>query len=195
MIATFFIIFALLFRGIRRKNIKQPILLSTDDINNSVSLSSASSALLAIGGCSDETTANTSLSLSSDNNKLIRNIDDRCSSEQEQEPDEEIVESRISKLSDIGKKFSYDKISLFSRSDSTITSTSIDPYPHRQKRGDSTASSTSISTSYCSEVLLPDGRRSSEGTRVGGHRKSSGRIRRYGTRITNVGGRRRTTGR
>lgn len=62
-------------------------------------------------------------------------------------------------------------------------------------RGDSTAST--ISTSACSEVLLPpDGRRSSEGTRLVGHRRSSGRIRRYAPRTTiSSGGRRRTTGR
>lgn len=63
-------------------------------------------------------------------------------------------------------------------------------------RGDSTAST--ISTSACSEVLLPpDGRRSSEGARLMGHRRSSGRIRRYVPRTTTIssGGRRRTTGR
>lgn len=62
-------------------------------------------------------------------------------------------------------------------------------------RGDSTAST--ISTSACSEVLLPpDGRRSSEGARLMGHRRSSGRIRRYVPRTTiSSGGRRRTTGR
>lgn len=62
-------------------------------------------------------------------------------------------------------------------------------------RGDSTAST--ISTSACSEVLLPpDGRRSSEGARLVGHRRSSGRIRRYIPRTTiSSGGRRRTTGR
>lgn len=62
-------------------------------------------------------------------------------------------------------------------------------------RGDSTAST--LSTSACSEVLLPpDGRRSSEGARLMGHRRSSGRLRRYIPRTTiSSGGRRRTTGR
>lgn len=63
-------------------------------------------------------------------------------------------------------------------------------------RGDSTAST--ISTSACSEVLLPPdgGRRSSEGARGLGHRRSSGRVRRYVPRTTiSSGGRRRTTGR
>lgn len=63
-------------------------------------------------------------------------------------------------------------------------------------RGDSTAST--ISTSACSEVLLPPdgGRRSSEGARLLGNRRSSGRMRRYVPRTTiSSGGRRRTTGR
>ncbi|GAB0089133.1 cAMP-specific 3',5'-cyclic phosphodiesterase, isoform I [Sergentomyia squamirostris] len=79
----------------------------------------------------------------------------------------------------------------FSRSDSTVT-TASGVTLSLSRRGDSTAST--MSTSGTSEVLLPpDGRRSSEGARA--HRRSSGRIRRYGPRtVTASGGRRRTTG-
>ncbi|XP_055683449.1 cAMP-specific 3',5'-cyclic phosphodiesterase isoform X3 [Lutzomyia longipalpis] len=81
----------------------------------------------------------------------------------------------------------------FSRSDSTVTTASGATLSF-SRRGDSTAST--VSTSGASEVLLPpDGRRSSEGARVVGNRRSSGRIRRYGPRtVAAPGGRRRTTG-
>lgn len=82
----------------------------------------------------------------------------------------------------------------FSRSDSTVTTASGATLSF-SRRGDSTAST--VSTSGASEVLLPpDGRRSSEGARVAGNRRSSGRIRRYAPRtVAAPGGRRRTTGR
>ncbi|XP_055712686.1 cAMP-specific 3',5'-cyclic phosphodiesterase isoform X4 [Phlebotomus papatasi] len=81
----------------------------------------------------------------------------------------------------------------FSRSDSTVTTASGATLSF-SRRGDSTAST--VSTSGASEVLLPpDGRRSSEGARVAGNRRSSGRIRRYAPRtVAAPGGRRRTTG-
>lgn len=86
--------------------------------------------------------------------------------------------------------------SIFTRSDSSATTTSSSggTFISGKKRGDSTAST--ISTSVFSEQLLSDGRRSSEGTRLNSHRRSSGRIRRYApVRTTIAGARRRTTGR
>lgn len=87
--------------------------------------------------------------------------------------------------------------SQFSRSDSSATTTSSSgiTFMAGKMRGDSTASTTS--TSVFSDNLLPDGsRRSSEGIRlVGGHRRSSGRLRKYVPRTSLSGTRRRTTGR
>lgn len=87
--------------------------------------------------------------------------------------------------------------SQFSRSDSSATTTSSSgiTFVAGKMRGDSTASTTS--TSVFSDNLLPDGsRRSSEGIRlVGGHRRSSGRLRKYVPRTSLSGTRRRTTGR
>lgn len=91
------------------------------------------------------------------------------------------------KLSSLGQS----RHSIFSRSDSSATTTSSSGTFKR--RGDSTAST--ISTSVFSEQQLSDGRRSSEGTRLNSHRRSSGRIRRYAPRTTIAGARRRTTGR
>ncbi|XP_037025889.1 cAMP-specific 3',5'-cyclic phosphodiesterase, isoforms N/G isoform X4 [Bradysia coprophila] len=90
------------------------------------------------------------------------------------------------KLSSLGQS----RHSIFSRSDSSATTTSSSGTFKR--RGDSTAST--ISTSVFSEQQLSDGRRSSEGTRLNSHRRSSGRIRRYAPRTTIAGARRRTTG-
>lgn len=110
--------------------------------------------------------------------------------------DQQVIQSNSSvteskdKLSSLGQS----RHSIFSRSDSSATTTSSSGTFKR--RGDSTASTIStISTSVFSEQQLSDGRRSSEGTRLNSHRRSSGRIRRYAPRTTIAGARRRTTGR
>ncbi|CAD7091745.1 unnamed protein product [Hermetia illucens] len=90
-----------------------------------------------------------------------------------------------------GKQSSFGQSSVFSRSDSSATTTSSSgggTFTGGKRR--STAST--ISTS---DALPIDHRRSSaEGGRPSGHRRSSGRIRRYPTRMTIAGARRRTTG-
>ncbi|KAJ6638889.1 cAMP-specific 3',5'-cyclic phosphodiesterase, isoforms N/G [Pseudolycoriella hygida] len=96
-----------------------------------------------------------------------------------------VTESK-DKLSSLGQS----RHSIFSRSDSSATTTSSSGTFKR--RGDSTAST--ISTSVFSEQQQSDGRRSSEGTRLNSHRGSSGRIRRFPPRTTIAGARRRTTG-
>lgn len=88
--------------------------------------------------------------------------------------------------------------SIFSRSDSSATNTSSSggTFISGKRRGDSTASTISTSVFSSEQQLLSDGRRSSEGTRLNSHRRSSGRIRRYApARTTIAGARRRTTGR
>lgn len=117
------------------------------------------------------------------------------------EHEKSLIESK-DKLSSLGH-------SIFSRSDSSATTTSSSGVGHAgcsaasgsfiagKKRGDSTAST--ISASVFSETVQTDGRRSSDGVRAVGqqqHRRSSGRIRRFaGSRTTIAGARRRTTGR
>lgn len=101
----------------------------------------------------------------------------------------------ISALCNLSASLSDSIVAAASAPSNTSTVTTTGSYPFKV-RGDSTAST--ISTSACSEVLLPpDGRRSSEGARgIGGHRRSSGRVRRFAPRTTiSSGGRRRTTGR
>lgn len=88
--------------------------------------------------------------------------------------------------------------SLFSRSDSSATTTSSSgggTFTGGKRR--STASI--LSSSMCSDVI-PIDRRSSTATEysvrsASGQRRSSGRIRRYVSRMTIAGARRRTTGR
>lgn len=88
--------------------------------------------------------------------------------------------------------------SLFSRSDSSATTTSSSgggTFTGGKRR--STASI--LSSSMCSDVI-PIDRRSSTATEysarsASGQRRSSGRIRRYISRMTIAGARRRTTGR
>lgn len=118
------------------------------------------------------------------------------------EHEHSIIESK-DKLSSLGH-------SMFSRSDSSATTTSSSGAFKR--RGDSTAST--ISTSVFSEIAPnTDVRRSSDSTRFiiqqqqqqqqiqsqnnnANHRRSSGRIRKFtGSRTTIAGARRRTTGR
>lgn len=114
-------------------------------------------------------------------------IDDQHQSSHDQQLNQSnssVTESK-DKLSSLGQS----RHSIFSRSDSSATTTSSSGTFKR--RGDSTAST--ISTSVFSEQQ--DGRRSSEGTRLNSHRRSSGRIRRYAPRTTIAGARRRTTGR
>ncbi|XP_055384886.1 cAMP-specific 3',5'-cyclic phosphodiesterase, isoforms N/G isoform X8 [Condylostylus longicornis] len=97
-------------------------------------------------------------------------------------------------LSTRGKRSSLGQSSVFSRSDSSATTTSSSgggTFTGAKRR--STAST--ISSSIYSDVLPIDNRRSSiECTRTSTHRRSSGRIRRYVTRMTIAGARRRTTG-
>lgn len=113
------------------------------------------------------------------------------------EHEHSLIESK-DKLSSLGH-------SMFSRSDSSATTTSSSGAFKR--RGDSTAST--ISTSVFSEIAPnTDARRSSDSTRFIGqppnnnnanqqhHRRSSGRLRKFtGSRTTIAGARRRTTGR
>lgn len=116
-------------------------------------------------------------------------IDDQHQSSNDQQvirSNSSVTESK-DKLSSLGQS----RHSIFSRSDSSATTTSSSGTFKR--RGDSTAST--ISTSVFSEQQLSEGRRSSEGTRLNSHRRSSGRIRRYAPRTTIAGARRRTTGR
>ncbi|XP_004535331.1 cAMP-specific 3',5'-cyclic phosphodiesterase, isoforms N/G isoform X5 [Ceratitis capitata] len=86
--------------------------------------------------------------------------------------------------------------SLFSRSDSSATTTSSSGGTFTGGKRRSTASI--ISSSMCSDVI-PIDRRSSTATEysirsASGQRRSSGRIRRYISRMTIAGARRRTTG-
>lgn len=114
-------------------------------------------------------------------------IDDQHQSSSDQQvlqSNPSVTESK-DKLSSLGQS----RHSIFSRSDSSATSSS----GTFKRRGDSTAST--ISTSVFSEQQQSEGRRSSEGTRLNSHRRSSGRIRRYAPRTTIAGARRRTTGR
>ncbi|KAG4075689.1 hypothetical protein HA402_003514 [Bradysia odoriphaga] len=106
--------------------------------------------------------------------------------------DQQAIQSNSSATESKDKlsSLSQSRHSIFSRSDSSATTTSSSGTFKR--RGDSTAST--ISTSVFSEQQLSDGRRSSEGTRLNSHRRSSGRIRRYAPRTTIAGARRRTTG-
>lgn len=116
-------------------------------------------------------------------------IDDQHQSSNDQQvtqSNSSVTESK-DKLSSLGQS----RHSIFSRSDSSATTTSSSGTFKR--RGDSTAST--ISTSVFSEQQQSEGRRSSEGTRLNSHRRSSGRIRRYAPRTTIAGARRRTTGR
>lgn len=114
------------------------------------------------------------------------------------EQEHSLIESK-DKLSSLGH-------SMFSRSDSSATTTSSSGAQGVfKRRGDSTAST--ISTSVFSEIgQTNDGRRSSDSTRTIStqqpnaqqqqHRRSSGRIRKFaGARTTIAGARRRTTGR
>lgn len=89
--------------------------------------------------------------------------------------------------------------SLFSRSDSSATTTSSSGYTFTGANRRSTASI--ISTSMCSDIIPIDRRRSSTTTEYSVRslssqpRRLSGRIRRHITRLTIGGARRRTTGR
>lgn len=117
------------------------------------------------------------------------------------------AQSTTTSASTISTKEAKDKLSslgqsghsVFSRSDSTATTTSSSGgtfISGQKRRGDSTASTISTSVFSSEQMLLSDGRRSSEGTRITSHRRSSGRIRRYApARTTIAGARRRTTGR
>lgn len=97
-------------------------------------------------------------------------------------------------------KLSSDKssMSVFSRSDSSATTaSSVGAFNTGKKRLDS-ISSASVFSDGGGGVVQQTDRRSSEGTRLGGHRRYSGRVRRYTTRSITGGGpnaRRRTTGR
>ncbi|XP_067640426.1 3',5'-cyclic-AMP phosphodiesterase isoform X3 [Eurosta solidaginis] len=86
--------------------------------------------------------------------------------------------------------------SLFSRSDSSATTTSSSGGTFTGGKRRSTTSI--ISSSICSDVM-PTDRRSSTATEysvrsASGQRRSSGRVRRYISRMTIAGARRRTTG-
>lgn len=211
MIATFFIIFAFLYRGIQRKRhttIQQRQ--SIDDhhhhhhhhpqqhVNPSQYTQHPPTSSSSIDDNDDECTPLKSQysiddggvggGVGESHHPLLGRIEKSLILSVDTSNTSAIASSSATNTSSSSEK-------LYSRSDSTITNTSVDPYSlSKKQRGDSIAST--VSTSAGSDVLLSDGtRRCSEGTRVGGPRRSSGRIRRYGTRIANVGGRRRTTGR
>lgn len=142
MIATFFMIFSLLFRGIHK--LRQSEVLDEQKV-------------------------------------IIKSAVDK-------------QQERLQHQNSAATSYSYDKISVFSRSDSAATTASIEQIGCKNRED----SSVSTNSTSCSDVPLPEGRRSSEGARIiiGGQRRQIGRLRRYAPRLTSGGnGRRRTTGR
>ncbi|XP_055841929.1 cAMP-specific 3',5'-cyclic phosphodiesterase isoform X9 [Episyrphus balteatus] len=84
--------------------------------------------------------------------------------------------------------------SLFSRSDSSATTTSSTSGSGTYTGGKRRSTASIISSSMCSDVIPIDRRSSTEHSRASNTRRSSGRIRRYISRMTIAGARRRTTG-
>lgn len=183
MIAAFFIIFAFLYRGIRGR--KRHLEYNIDDRTNYLTTNTSFPPL------SQQHQHNLQQQIQQSQHHQLHSVLEQQQNLSSSSSFNNNNQTYTSTTTVSTGSSSSEKI--FSRSDSTITTASVDPALSSKRRGDSIAST--ISTSGCSEILQPDGRRSSEGTRLVGHRRSSGRIRRYGTRISSVGGRRRTTGR